>query len=271
MKSIKLELLTPCFCAGFDQDKPEIRVPSIRGQLRFWTRLLYDPKHDQRSEYLLFGGIKGKLHGYEKDSVASAISLRVKTSPFRPVEGVSLCPHDSSGKKGKRNAVPAGTTFELFWHERLPHLEKRMKMFLKVIDAWCLLGSLGARQTRAAGSVWLLKYAPSISDFEARVKSLLLPSSVKVSVLGNGMENSEYLRRIATDTVIGNFDGALGYAKGRDRKASPLKLKVGRFNDGFRLIALADNRDNRGGNLSAAIDSMANKDIGKLLKNARWL
>jgi CRISPR-associated protein Cmr1 len=42
MEQLRLacEVVTPLFCAGADQQKPEIRVPSIRGAMRFWFRAL---------------------------------------------------------------------------------------------------------------------------------------------------------------------------------------------------------------------------------------
>ncbi|TAE90912.1 MAG: type III-B CRISPR module RAMP protein Cmr1 [Verrucomicrobia bacterium] len=36
----QLEIITPCFCAGADQGIAEIRAASIRGQLRWWFRVL---------------------------------------------------------------------------------------------------------------------------------------------------------------------------------------------------------------------------------------
>jgi hypothetical protein len=88
-----------------------------------------------------------------------------------------------------------------------------------------------------------------------------------VQVLGRTESDPETLREIATDTVKGpgRNTGAtkgllagnpLGFASGQERKASPLKLKVGRYADGYRLIAVADNRDGRGGDLPAAIRAL---------------
>lgn len=276
MPATRIQLLTPCFCAGVDAKAPELRAASVRGQLRFWTRVLNGTGNP---EYSLFGGIKGKAHGYPDEAVASAIILRVKTlGPPRPGEQ-PLCPHDA--QKGRRAALPAGTLFELRWFERFAPSSDRAKRFEAVLLTWQLLGGVGARVTRAAGSVWPSEYAPTLADFTVRIGTLALPSTVRVGALAEVASNPEFLRTIATDTVKGpgRNTGAiqgllpgdpLGFASGQERKVSPLKLKVGRFADGYRLIAVADNRNQRGGDLSAAIRAMKqrNKPLADLLIQA---
>ncbi|MBM3396618.1 MAG: hypothetical protein FJY37_18715 [Betaproteobacteria bacterium] len=276
MPASRIELLTPCFCAGVDPKAPELRAASVRGQLRFWTRVLNGAG---KPEYSLFGGIKGKAHGYPDEAVASAIILRVKTlGKSKPAEQ-PLCPHDP--QKGRRAALPAGTLFELRWFERFTSFADRVKRFEEVLLTWQLLGGLGARVTRAAGSVWPAEYAPTLAEFSTRLGGLSIPSTVRVGVLAKVASKPEVLREIATNTVkgAGRNTGAikgllpgdpLGFASGQERKVSPLKLKVGRFADGFRLIAVADNRHQRGGDLPAAIRAMKqrNKPLADLLMQA---
>jgi len=245
-----------------DRTKPEVRAASIRGQLRFWTRLLYGGPD---GEYLLFGGVKGKLHGYPDEAVASGVVFRVQAVNSPQPRSFDLCPHDSG--KGQRPALPPGARFDLRWFERLRHSEDRISRLNNVLLTWELLGGLGARTTRAAGSVWPVDYSPEVADFMQKLKGLPIPSSVRVQVLGRTESDPETLREIATDTVKGpgRNTGAtkgllagnpLGFASGQERKASPLKLKVGRYADGYRLIAVADNRDGRGGDLPAAIRAL---------------
>ena len=276
MPASRIELLTPCFCAGVDPKAPELRAASIRGQLRYWTRVLHGTGE---AEYSLFGGIKGKAHGYADEGVASAIILRVKPLGTPRSSEQPLCPHDP--QKGRRSALAAGTLFELRWFERFAPSIERAKKFEAVLLAWQLLGALGARLTRAAGSVWPSSYAPTLPEFTSRLSSLSIPSTVRIGVLAEVVSNPEALRIIATDTVkgTGRNTGAtkgllpgdpLGFASGQERKASPLKLKVGRFSDGYRLIAIADNRNQRGGDLPFAIRAMKqrNKPLADLLSLA---
>lgn len=278
MPATRIELLTHCFCAGVDPKAPELRAASVRGQLRFWARVL---NGTGKAEYLLFGGIKGKAHGYGDEAVASAIILRVKILGELKCAEQPLCPHDP--EKGRRVALQGRTIFELRWFERFAPSSDRMKQFEKVLLTWQLLGGLGARVTRAAGSVWPADYAPTPAEFSTRLGSLSIPSKVRVGVLSEVASDPESLREIASDTVKGpgKNTGAikgilpgdpLGFASGKERKASPLKLKVGRFADGFRLIAIADDRNHRGGDLPAAIRAMKqrNKPLADLLTQARF-
>lgn len=55
-KTYTLEFLMPCFCAGADQARAEIRAPAIRGQLRWWFRALGGSAADERT---VFGGVAG--------------------------------------------------------------------------------------------------------------------------------------------------------------------------------------------------------------------
>ena len=59
------QVVTPLFCAGVDQDRPELRLPSFKGVLRFWWRALAwsrcqgDLRVIQREEDDLFGSSAG--------------------------------------------------------------------------------------------------------------------------------------------------------------------------------------------------------------------
>jgi hypothetical protein len=70
-------VLTPMFCAGADQSRPELRVPSFKGVLRFWWRALAwsrlggDLKKIHEEEDHIFGG-----PGTGRSRVAIQIVLR---------------------------------------------------------------------------------------------------------------------------------------------------------------------------------------------------
>ena len=57
----RYEVVTPCFCSGADQRTAEVRLPSIKGVLRFWWRALAwstyggEPSRIQEEEAALFG------------------------------------------------------------------------------------------------------------------------------------------------------------------------------------------------------------------------
>src|SRR5690606_30327286 len=67
-RSYTLEFIMPCFCAGADQAKAEIRAPSIRGQLRWWFRALAGTRDEENQ---VFGGVHG-------GTTASAVIIRAR-------------------------------------------------------------------------------------------------------------------------------------------------------------------------------------------------
>ena len=71
----KLTLITPCFCAGADPKVAELRAPSIRGQLRWWFRVLGGTPEKEKE---VFGGV-------HEGAKASKIVVRVKDES--PLQG----------------------------------------------------------------------------------------------------------------------------------------------------------------------------------------
>jgi len=280
------ELLTPCFCAGASKAEPEMRIASIRGQLRWWTRVLYGVG---KAEYELFGGIHGTRIGYGDEAVASSFKLSLTPLPNNPALGEScLVPHKENMRGFWAQAISPQSRFTLAWIPQLhPDFrykpidkiggETRISRLEQVLKAWMLLGTIGRRATRASGSVWPVGYLPTVEAFNTAITALNLPATVKVAVLNaaavNPSQTPEELRAIADKTVHrlrkGNILGdPLGFVSSRDRKASPLRFKVGRFEDGHRLIAIWDDRNGRGGNLADARAKMT-ASLGSQL--AAWL
>ena len=84
--SAEIEFITPAFLAGADQNVPEIRVPSIRGELRWWFRALGGT---QSEEAELFGSVHMNVS-------ASAVVLRV--SDVAPKFGPDISAPQESDK-----------------------------------------------------------------------------------------------------------------------------------------------------------------------------
>jgi CRISPR-associated protein Cmr1 len=74
-------VLTPLFCAGTDPNRPELRLPSFKGVLRFWWRALAWPRLGgdlgaiQRAEEELFGSAGGGQ---------SKVLMRLANAPSPP-------------------------------------------------------------------------------------------------------------------------------------------------------------------------------------------
>lgn len=159
-----LTFLTPCFCAGADQSRAEIRPSSIRGQLRWWFRALGGSKCDERD---LFGGVHGEA------PTASAIVVRVSDikhgQPWNPPHVSPNSPssyvwHFASvsgkqpgsrgyGPRWNRDAVLSpGTSFKLHILYRHPLPDALNAAFKRSLACFLTLGSFGLRATRGLGA-----------------------------------------------------------------------------------------------------------------------
>ncbi len=242
-KEYNLKLLTPCFCAGADPQAPEIRAPSIRGHLRRWHGRIYG--HND---------VKAVWGGIGKGGGASKIQLRVQAWPEASTRE-EILPHKGGGG-GYRQALACD--FSVILAARDPGaLEKAAA----VVEIWSLLGSLGARANRAAGSVWPANSAPeNISELQARIhKSGWSEGDIYIS---ERTEKAAMLRLMASDTL--QKPDLFGCVR-PERRESPIKMKVVELDDGLHLILFSEN----GGLIARAIKELGH--ASKPLSRTRWL
>jgi len=150
-----LTFITPCFCAGADQGHAEIRPASIRGELRWWFRVLGGTAEQERA---VFGGISRKSK--KEDPIASRIVVRVAD-----IQRASGAPHLPNNlrfftKSRGGNCISPKSTFLLKWLVRAPVQGEKEKQFLQ--DAWealIHLGAIGLRTSRGCGA-----WAPAQDD-----------------------------------------------------------------------------------------------------------
>jgi len=170
-RSIRFECLTPCFCAGADPSRAEIRAPAIRGALRWWFRALGGSRE---LEHEVFGGVADPVRG-------SAIRLRVSNTvekPTGPLPTVgtgrdALNPTDPlayilyfasvGGGSGaqfgqgprwqEQGNLGPGTTFDVHL-QRMRSLPEAAQALLDLsVDAFEHFGAIGLRATRGLGAV----------------------------------------------------------------------------------------------------------------------
>lgn len=160
-----LEIITPCFCAGADQSKAEIRAASIRGQLRWWFRALGGSAEEERA---VFGGVAGA-------GTASSIQLRITALRPGPAWSLPVIDPNSpdsyvwyfasvSGKppgSGRRTlgprwtsagAISPGSNFCLELLQRRPLTEPLKSRYDLALRAFLQLGAIGLRITRGLGA-----------------------------------------------------------------------------------------------------------------------
>ena len=155
--SARLTFITPAFCAGPDPAQAEVRAPAIRGQLRWWFRVLGGtPEQEQQ----LFGGVHNGTH-------ASKVTVRVRDLDPRTADGARELPKNNtpgyylshfarvSGNKERYNQgawFDINTAFTVDAFSRLSMSGEEERAFREAWDAFLLLGSLGLRQTRGFGA-----------------------------------------------------------------------------------------------------------------------
>jgi CRISPR type III-B/RAMP module RAMP protein Cmr1 len=174
-QSYQIEIITPCFCAGGDQSQAEIRPASIRGQLRWWFRLI---SRDPQEEAAIFGAVSG-------DNEGSSSALSVRVSSFKPgpkwnvpsinqimpenyvwhyasVSGTTV--KGAKGPRWKSEAVVApGSSFSLDHVWRRTVSETIMRNFDLALRSFLALGTLGLRATRGLGSLHCPQFQASES------------------------------------------------------------------------------------------------------------
>jgi CRISPR/Cas system CMR-associated protein Cmr1 (group 7 of RAMP superfamily) len=273
-----LEFITPLFSKGFYDEMPEVRPPSIRGQLHWWFRALGYSHADEKE---VFGGVHG-------EAVASKVVVRVSQ-----VEGKKelrdTLPHKRGGEASPKMCLLPGTQCSVHLLTRLGGLGlKHQQQLERTVQAWLLMGSLGLRTTRGAGcfnwrpegeaGAFLLP--KDFAEYEARCRELLAGAKFKMALLGKEYAHAEAARHDASDTIGGREDRRAkdGLAEVRDplgsirpRKTSPLRFRVVGIGGAYRILALWDTRIevtyNADSDLHAAIGMLVDKkkEIGKQL------
>ncbi len=261
-------LLTPCFAGTWQGKDPkavaELRVPPLRGHLRDWHRILFGYADTER----VWGSTAGNTGN------GSRVAVRLSLSPEPSSQLDRLLPHADPNSSdyqerrkagGRRAALPADTraSFEL---QRLPNCTaENWEHAQHATKAWLLLGCLGYRSNRAAGSVWPIgDWAPAtLAEFVQAVRRLgcnwalaLTPESVGSDAIS--------LRKAASDTANG-APMYLGQAVPK-RIPSPTRFKVIRLGKSLRLLIVAPDSTI----LDGARRALCQKHIPAKSKPAEW-
>ena len=272
MKTIcekRLVFITPAFLSGANQNQPEIRVPSIRGAIRWWFRVLGGTPEQEAS---VFGGVHGGAQ-------ASKVLLRVEAvqinrgetirAPQGTPRGYLYYFATVSGNKDgvhrteQGHYVAPGSSFRLKVFLRQELAEEDEALLLLAIDAFLALGSLGLRATRGCGA-FAVDEASCRDEFLAWIDSL--PDSVFV-----GLVNSEvyptaqecqsalsvFLQDMRRKTQCsGKKQSAFGFSLGKARESSALKLRPVKVKEGcLPVVVYSDAACGQGSQLDAVRDA----------------
>lgn len=190
------EVLTPAIAGGAQpKQKAEIRPASIRGQLRWWFRVLggfqAQTGNVRAREAEVFGSIE------DGDPKASKLVVRVCNAPPSSVaktmqeldaapfsdKGYLLWPLQETRTAGKANAratIAAGSKFELqiLW-KGAPSLWRDIEALISV---FANLGSLGFRGRRAMGAL-ASTTVPPLPTLEMALSRFACPANISVKAM----------------------------------------------------------------------------------------
>ncbi len=197
MKQIRfdLETITPMFICGENQQKVELRPPSIKGLMRFWWRAYYWGKktEDISSEAMLKkeGEIFGIASGTDKKSRKSGFSIRIipgniesKFEPF-PKRQVKTTNKGSSpnidileylaygaySKKEKKNYLPVNSSFAVILNISDDATQNGYAHDIVMSFYWLsFLGGIGAKSRNGFGNFGVKKIQVSETDLIGDIK-----------------------------------------------------------------------------------------------------
>ena len=146
-----VEVVSPMFLAGADQDAPEIRSQSIRGALRFWYRAMKGASVQDTAE--LFAA-ESSLFG--STGMASLVQISVDNVSDFDAEKHEMLPHRQRNQ-ADTPSIPAGTRFDITIHSKY---EADLNDVWLAMTLLLVFGGLGRRSRRAFGAIQL-RHFPS--------------------------------------------------------------------------------------------------------------
>lgn len=253
----RFELLTATFSHGAYQslsiNKPELRAASVKGQLRWWYDALFA---DRASEDKLFG------FATARGNQASKIAVRIADVELEQ-SAISFMPHKQH-QGGTKNGILPGSRYLLNLVARREDLGAFEQARLeRATDAWLLLGAIGQRANRGAGSVWPEDAPLTDGEFTTKARHLLEGTRVKMAVLPGEYKDERLLRSDAGDFLASEAFAQIGTPFGAvrpRRKPSQLRLRAVRLDDNLRLLAIWDGRFELFRNLQQGVEILARAD-----------
>ena len=169
-KQLKFECLTPCFCAGADQARAEIRPTAVRGALRWWFRTLGGSPEDETE---VFGGtqpvrasaIQIRISDLTQKSTGQLPTVGKGKGQLNPVSPLAYILYFASiaGGKGanfgegprwqEQGSIGPGSSFILHLRQLRKLSQDQEALLHDAIETFKHYGSIGLRATRGLGAV----------------------------------------------------------------------------------------------------------------------
>jgi CRISPR-associated protein Cmr1 len=174
----EIEVITPMFLHGADTACAELRVPSLKGILRFWWRAtsgIEEIRKLKEEEGKLFGDTSSKATTIiriehtgkitvNKDFKQRGATFKVHNRPVFILDYLAYGMH--TNVKGKKNNVdqkehiPPGSCFKLL----IECEEKNADQVLRALAWMICYGGIGARNRNGFGSVFTKIAKPEVSN-----------------------------------------------------------------------------------------------------------
>ncbi|AEI15251.1 CRISPR-associated protein TM1795 family protein [Flexistipes sinusarabici DSM 4947] len=151
-KIYEMEIVTPMFLGGADQNDAELRIPSIKGMLRFWWRALYgtdDLEQTIKNESEIFGNTdyKSPTTISFKNQNISISNEKLDNNNFSIYEYLA---YGYRVKNNIKNYIEPKSSFSL----KLSTL--KMQEIENSINALCSFGGLGSKSRNGFGSLKII-------------------------------------------------------------------------------------------------------------------
>lgn len=253
--TLSLQGVTPIAIHGAMSDErkkmvPELRIPSLKGMIRYWYRASQDGPIDviREQEVKLFGGALGSQKQKSMLRLSMSEPETCKKVEFRP-----------SHSKGFTISALQVNGWDI--HLSAKKTERGFEEAVATVKFAFAVGGVGQRARRGAGSLQTEVYKDSdayLTDVRTQLDILGTPYSREGGLLrattlvktdrpqwrqtiliektyDTAEEALKKLRLAAHNASEGTLHGALGKVKG-GRYASPLHATVKHFKDGYRVI-----------------------------------
>jgi len=246
-----LTFITPAFLAGANQNTPEIRAASVRGQLRWWFRALGGTRAQEAQTF-------GNVHdGASRSKVVVRISAVVpKVEPtltFSPMSDFGYIYYFakvSGNKEGIHRTLQGsyfapGTRFTLTVIERDPLGQRERTLLSDAAQCLVRLGCLGLRASRGCGAM-AEEPLQDRAGFAAWVKTLPRDFIVRCAsdrVFPSWKNCHEalggFLREFRKNNRLsGKTQSALGFSDGKARESSAMHLRPVQVKEGYLPVVM---------------------------------
>ena len=218
-----IEIVTPMFLGSAKTTDAELRVPSIKGMLRFWWRAtcgIESLEEMKKEETKIFGSTEQKASFFLKlegvnniKAIKSKLSSGKKFQPKGKTFSVGIIDYLAFGIRDHRNGYtrkhfPSGNQFKLiFSFYNSEYKQSIIDAFYSFIDN----GGLGAKSRNGFGSLCITKNHKNSMQFKGNLQKYLALSSN--SKLFNGLREYDRWEDALSEIGMAYKDARLSVEK----------------------------------------------------------